>query len=593
MTVRLTRRSLLKSGVMVGGAMLGGCCWLQPRDPGIFCPGGNGLNAHGGRLTIDAHTHVFNGTDLPIEPFFRLVLARKTDLPGGVARVIGQLLQAVAWEVAPDAQEEMAAIKSMMPDIERCEDRPPAVLETRLNGLADAAHKQGVNQLQQALASPMASLVREKAAGVGSASAIDMLAASAVMEEIGRLKPDEKYRDYRRRLWEDDQPLAPMAEARRTARGMVAFILQNFQYRYVSIHDYLRLYNQPGKRVIDLMMPMMVDYDWWLDKGNGTLSSLEDQVSVMEKLAIATGGRVHAFVPFDPLREVMHGISPSNPSSLDLVKRALGRGCIGVKLYPPMGFAPLGNARIHRKNPDFWHRDWLPDSIKVANLGQRLDDALHELYRYCIAHDIPIMAHTGLSNGAADDFEALAGAPHWRCALEEYCNLRINFGHFGDTEPVAHEEEGYKRALGFADLMHATGSGRRAYADSGFFTEAMHDGEKMRALLQRLYTETQGKGNGALANRFLYGTDWEMTITHGRIDSYLSEFEEMFSQLVGGAAFAGERAETLARKFFGVNAVAYAGLRAGDETRKRLQKFYDLNRIPTPEWMKKADTLTA
>lgn len=412
-------------------------------------------------------------------------------------------------------------------------------------------------------------------------------------EEIDLLNPDERYTDYRRRTRADEPALTRMAQARRTARGTIAFVLQNFQYRYVTIHDYLRLYNQPGKRVVDLMMPMMVDYDWWLDRGQGTLSSLENQVGVMEQLAIATGGRVHAFVPFDPLREVMHGLNRSNPGSLDLVKRALGRGCLGVKLYPPMGFAALGNAMVQRERPDFWRRAWLPDEIKVADLGQRLDGALHQLYRHCIDHDIPLMAHSSLSNGAAKDFEALAGASHWRRALDAYPGLRINFGHFGETQPLMQGDEGYRRALGFTALMQSTGPGERAYADSGFFTETMEESEKMRALLQRLYTTTRDKGHASLSNRFLYGSDWEMTLTHGRVDRYLSAFEGLFERMAGERLAGGEGAPTLSRKFFGANAVAYAGLRAGEKTRARLQAFYDLHRVATPEWMRKVDSLPA
>lgn len=163
MTVRSTRRALLKSGVVMGGAMLAGCRVLKPRDPVLYCPGGSEVNAKEGRLTIDAHTHVFNGTDLPIEPFFRLVLARETGMPGAIAEVVGLLLQSVAWKVAPTAQAEMATIASIMPDIERCEGSAGLVLESRVNAMADAAHRRGVLQLRQALASPAAAPVRAKA----------------------------------------------------------------------------------------------------------------------------------------------------------------------------------------------------------------------------------------------------------------------------------------------------------------------------------------------------------------------------------------------------------------------------------------------
>jgi hypothetical protein len=594
MSEQAKRRALLKGAGLAGLAAVGGCRLLKPSPPVVYCPAGSAMSAPDGRLTIDVHTHVFNGTDLPVEPFFRLVLAREFALPGAVARMVGLLLQGVSWQVAPGADAEIARLAPLMPDIARCEGKAAVRLEAAVQALANDAHRRGVEQLKNALLSPAASLLRDKgAARLDSVVAIDVLAATAVAEEIERLDPEESYADYRRRLRAEDEEQGLVLLARRTARGMIAFVLQNFQYRYVTIHDYLRLYNRPGKRVVDLMMPMMVDYDWWLARGKPTLSSLEKQVDVMEMLAVATGGRVHAFVPFDPLREVMHGLDAKHPGSLDLVKRALDRGCIGVKLYPPMGFAPFGNEEIHSGSPGFWRRDWLPDAIKVPDLGRRLDDALRRLYEHCVEHDVPVMAHTGLSNGPSDDFQALAGAQHWKKALCEYRDLRINFGHFGDTEPIAHGNAGYARAFGFTDLMQASGAGVHAYADSGFFTEAVDDGDRMRSVLERLYTETQAKGGAALANRFLYGTDWEMTITHGRIDNYLGAFEDLFAQLADSAAPAGLSREDLARKFFGANAVAYAGLRASDRTRRRLQAFYDRHRVPTPDWMRKVDRLGA
>ena len=42
-----------------------------------------------------------------------------------------------------------------------------------------------------------------------------------------------------------------------SVRGLIDFVIQNFQYRYVSVHDYLRDYNRPGTRVVDLMLPAL------------------------------------------------------------------------------------------------------------------------------------------------------------------------------------------------------------------------------------------------------------------------------------------------------------------------------------------------
>jgi predicted TIM-barrel fold metal-dependent hydrolase len=258
-----------------------------------------------------------------------------------------------------------------------------------------------------------------------------------------------------------------------------------------------------------------------------------------------------------------------------------------------MGFAPYGNAAIHAADADFWRRDWIDSRLLVADLGPRLDAALDGLFAYCVEHDVPVMAHSAPSNAPAEPFQALAGATFWAKALARHPALRINFGHFGDTAPVLHAGAAYDRARAFTALMNTAGAGRHAYADAGYFVEAMSDREPMQAALQRLYTETQAKGDAALSNRFLYGTDWEMIIAHGPVASYLTAFEDLFERLQTDPAMLGETSASLSAKFFGANAVTFTGLGRDGETRRRLQRFYDLHRIKSPDWMAKADRLAA
>jgi hypothetical protein len=76
--------------------------------------------------------------------------------------------------------------------------------------------------------------------------------------------------------------------------------------------------------------------------------------------SVLTGGRVHAFAPFDPMKQAGF---PSQPS-LRLIQDAVQNwGFLGVKLCLTIGFAPFGNAEIHRKWPDFWRKDFLPQPI--------------------------------------------------------------------------------------------------------------------------------------------------------------------------------------------------------------------------------------
>jgi len=145
--------------------------------------------------------------------------------------------------------------------------------------------------------------------------------------------------------------------------GLTEALEEYVQYRYVAFLDYLDLYNDnpSTNRTIDLAIAHLVDYDWPLMCGEPTKSSLNDQVELMKRISIVSLGRVHTFAPFCPLREVAFraGFPVKGMltwSSLEMVKRWVKEcGCIGVKIYPPMGFAPYGNEQIP---PDFWDGHW-------------------------------------------------------------------------------------------------------------------------------------------------------------------------------------------------------------------------------------------
>jgi predicted TIM-barrel fold metal-dependent hydrolase len=142
----------------------------------------------------------------------------------------------------------------------------------------------------------------------------------------------------------------------------------------------------------------------------------------------AAGTPVHPFLAFDPwrcLRDRQRGNDP-----LAEIKRALseGRG-IGIKLYPPMGFAAAGNA--NRSADDF------PLELRklAGNPGRSVDGVLDELFDYCADNDVPVMAHCGQSNGSAKQYETLADPLFWQQALDgprpRRKQLRLNLGHFG------------------------------------------------------------------------------------------------------------------------------------------------------------------
>src|SRR5262249_31432565 len=123
----------------------------------------------------------------------------------------------------------------------------------------------------------------------------------------------------------------------------------------------------------------------------------QNQVEVMARISRRkTGVRVHGFVGFDPLRQalhVKHGLPPSQ-SPLAVVQRAVEtKGFIGIKLYPPMGFRPIGNAEL---------KDFPPYVVSPTGLGKDagklLENALLSLFVWCRDNNVPVMAHARNSN---------------------------------------------------------------------------------------------------------------------------------------------------------------------------------------------------
>lgn len=60
-----------------------------------------------------------------------------------------------------------------------------------------------------------------------------------------------------------------------------------------------------------------------------------------------------------------------------------------------------------------------------ADLGQRLEDAMLRMLKWCETNEVAVMAHTNISNGVTDDFEELARSKYWGAALDAVPNSRF------------------------------------------------------------------------------------------------------------------------------------------------------------------------
>jgi hypothetical protein len=133
-------------------------------------------------------------------------------------------------------------------------------------------------------------------------------------------------------------------------------------------------------------------------------------------------------------------------------------------------------------------------------------------------------------------------------------------------------------------------AGSAAFADAGYFVEVLSKEPQLLKQVRQLYEETSGKGDAALVNRFMYGTDWEMTLTEGQVDGYLGDFETLFAELETQPRFKSQGLANLSPRFFGGNAARWAGLAQGEATRRRLDAFYKAHNVPMPDWARKLDT---
>lgn len=559
----LSRRGVL-AGLAAALVPVGGRAAVAP-----LCPADPTVSDVAAPLTIDTHAHFFNGSDLQIRQFLSQTTVGPDSELYPLVKALGGLLQTLAWHLAPGAQAEKKALARYAADLQRCDGPQP--LRQQVKGAQQAGYALGRRQLQTS-----ARALRQAPAGAAvlgpPPGQPDQPGLGAAIAEL-----PESFEAFEARRLDAVSALGSQP----TLLGAIQFVLHHFNHRHVNAIDYLTTYAKGSARKIDLVVPSLVDHDWWLARGRPTPTTLAEQVDVMQQVSLLLGGRVHGFVPFCPLREAATLDATGTGDALRLVQHAVERcGFIGVKLYPPMGFAPWGNSGLA-----VWQgKPLLPAAAAQPGFGRRLDAAMQSLFSWCVAQDVPVMAHTNHSNGPYEEFKDLAGSPYWQLALEKFPGLSVSFGHVGDTDLEDHDGE---RTRPFVQLMSATAGapGARAFADSGYFAGALINQGRMRDVLRALYAGDER----ILLERLMYGTDWTMTLPQKHVERYLSDFIDVMQRIEQDEPGIGARQTSLSNAFFGRNAAEYLGLRTGRGNRRRLEAFYARNQLDEPDWMKKLD----
>jgi predicted TIM-barrel fold metal-dependent hydrolase len=563
---------------------------------------------------IDVHCHIFNAADLPIEGFARKIMVPKTvhtsELLARFAEYPGALealVHAIAVQVkrgAPNSQDEIDAVD----EFERDPRKKPTSAwrkEEDRQQLRSAFRLIWFNS--EIFGSRDLSLPDEVALEI-AIEHVQLFLYQQIHEEFGKpeLTPDE-HGILRNQDPDQVDAIADELYSRDDMLGRyIRWALLYTRYRFELAEELDQLHGNTAQRSrIVLMTPAIVDFSKWLEDEDHL--SIEDQVDVMARIARRKDGpRVHGFVGFDPLRKALyadHKRKPGDRDPLAIVRSAIevnqiphGRsttgGFIGVKLYPPMGFRAIGNAGLPDDTFDEPAYLRSADTGLESQIGRKLDAALTQLYAWCSANNVPIMAHTSRSFGPSSDYEDRADPVFWADVLKSgaFPGLRINMAHFGHFNNAVQ----YSRPANYVDKCWEWTVGKiitssdsaYAYADISSLGEILKVGpskkilECMRAFKDRFPDS---------AERLMYGTDWSMIGQEERFPKPFSSkpFPDIMIFFLRAVGYDDSQIENIMFR----NAARFLGLSKDERekfgehsTRARLERFYAAHGL-SAAWM--------
>jgi len=524
------------------------------------------VTASSAASTIDVHCHVFNASDLPIHGFLqRIVFGDEEDQvifdpDGSRARALFPWLGATLVNMfvsAPDADAELAYLR----------DQPRA-----LSGSSTGRDsKEGQERLRRALEQTFSENVqptgraRRKFLEQQNKAGRDLF-LEKILEEVG---PDPTLNALRA----SQKPFEPLARGLLSGKGPIS--------HHIQWADLLTSYrSEITKKIIDtygevaLFVPALVDFSGWLDEEPNT--PIGKQIEIMERIQrLELGAAVHCMAPFNPWRQVLDEAAGRTPTALQLVDTAVMElGFLGVKLYPPMGFLPIGNAGSGISYPE--------RAADIPNFPTRIDQALEALYAWAETHSVPIMAHATNSNGAADDYSLRAHPKGWADVFKKYPSLRLNLAHFGGFDEVRRPgnlDDTWELSIGY--LLKSGASD--IYADLSYLHEFLPGiGEPDQLELIRSNLALFIDRFDPSLEKLMYGSDWSMIGREKAHEQYFAVIQRLVRAL--GVS------DRLQRQFFSENASRFLGLNEGGAARARLVDYYRRNQLD-PEWLQQFGTV--
>ena len=447
---------------------------------------------------VDIHCHTFNADDLPVQGFVKAVGGSRHWLAGALAWSLDKVTQGLA-----SGQEEITELDRLIrqgPALE--EALPPSGLEV-VDREADAllARLQAENPV---LADNAA---REAASDPGSTAGTGPGLES----------------------------LQDRAEALRRYLRWVALFGRT---RLELTRALVELYPE-----VNVFTPLLVDFQ---GLGDQPKTAVLQQLELQERLSrMSILGHFRAtvlpFVGFDPRRL----------GALPLAQLAVATyGFVGVKLYPSVGFLPIGNLE---ERPEGMAEE---EAVGVEH-------ALNELYAWCEAAQVPITAHTNPTIYARQSFQNNSSPEHWERVLQRWPDLHLNLGHFGWAGPDWPD----RISALMATYPHL-------HADIG-----NHDLADLSATIDRLEGLFADPATGTARERSLFGTDWFMVASHHRYPQFLTEIRDRYA----------ERFPNDVDAFMGGNALSFLGFDdPANGNTVRLRARYAQHLVTPPAWL--ADT---
>jgi predicted TIM-barrel fold metal-dependent hydrolase len=532
----LERRDFLRTSALLSGAA-------------IAAPG---LALAPSTAVADAHLHLFNASDLPAAGFVKYVYfpSKFGELPSWGAAAIDLFVGFIKPFAVTIADEEriLSASATARPELTADEfgGRIAAHIETRTAEIAGGDSNSGLvdsyDDLSRAVAMDggFTDLVQRQPRFFSDT--IELAHREAVNRRSFRIVAEKAERE----AGPSPGIAADKALGRFSmtegffglsggAARLVGWAYMMMKSRSQHLDHYLDKFSD-GSAAPQLLLAHLVDYDMWVDDSPSPESDHVRQARFMAALAKANRTRVdlRVFAAFCPLKHAIEVRSGRSPTTFDRNKPLLAAGQVsGFKVYPPMGFLPIGNTGLgdaafdprqpgRRTALDFWRA---AGAGPTEPLGPALDAALRELYHFCTEANVPIMAHAGPGNEAGKDYGARANPLYWEQVVRDY-PLRLSLGHLvNEAKPfVKAVADGppYPAkvwALGASVRMLASGAAGQVYGDLAYMPELIDDPRLATEFFIAL-RQAFGAADPQLT-RILYGTDWIMLGLEAHSGRYL------------------------------------------------------------------------